>query len=154
MYVVNLVFLSSRRRNTKCALVTGVQTCALPIYSEADALTELTLQQQRDSISFYELLLDEIDRAAICERPDIPPDVVTMGSSVTFIDEKSRAERTVRLVYPAEADIAEGRMSILKPVGQGLIGLSLGPTIHWPDRSGLQQRPPTDAVGQPDLGQA
>src|SRR3546814_18709397 len=79
------------------------------IDSEADALTELTLQQQRDSISFYELLLDEIDRAAICERPDIPPDVVTMGSSVTFIDEKSSAERTVRLVNPAEADIAEGR---------------------------------------------
>src|SRR3546814_3037899 len=26
-------FLSSRRRHTRCALVTGVQTCALPIYS-------------------------------------------------------------------------------------------------------------------------
>src|SRR3546814_2315511 len=25
------VFLSSRRRHTRCALVTGVQTCALPI---------------------------------------------------------------------------------------------------------------------------
>src|SRR3546814_10573652 len=66
------------------------------IDSEADALTELTLQNQRDSISFHELLLDEIDRAAICERTVIPPDVVTMGSNVTFIDEKSGAERTVR----------------------------------------------------------
>src|SRR3546814_2388210 len=28
-----LFFLSSRRRHTSCALVTGVQTCALPIYS-------------------------------------------------------------------------------------------------------------------------
>src|SRR3546814_4294761 len=27
-------FFSSRRRHTKCALVTGVQTCALPIYRE------------------------------------------------------------------------------------------------------------------------
>src|SRR3546814_4312802 len=27
------VFFSSRRRHTRCALVTGVQTCALPIYS-------------------------------------------------------------------------------------------------------------------------
>src|SRR3546814_20797817 len=27
-----LFFLSSRRRHTRCALVTGVQTCALPIY--------------------------------------------------------------------------------------------------------------------------
>src|SRR3546814_2881531 len=29
-------FLSSRRRHTICALVTGVQTCALPIYPAAD----------------------------------------------------------------------------------------------------------------------
>src|SRR3546814_17333925 len=28
-------FFSSRRRHTRCALVTGVQTCALPIYSGA-----------------------------------------------------------------------------------------------------------------------
>src|SRR3546814_3639276 len=27
-------FFSSRRRHTRCALVTGVQTCALPIYSQ------------------------------------------------------------------------------------------------------------------------
>src|SRR3546814_4334122 len=26
-------FFSSRRRHTRCALVTGVQTCALPIYA-------------------------------------------------------------------------------------------------------------------------
>src|SRR3546814_20769193 len=106
------------------------------IDSEADALTELTLQNQRDSISFHELLLDEIDRAAICERPDIPPDVVTMGSSVTFIDAKSRAARTVRLVYPAEADIAEGRVSTLTPVGAGLVGLREGPTNTGPDPGG------------------
>ena len=119
------------------------------IDSEADVLTELTLQNQRDSISFYELLLDEIDRAAICERPDIPPDVVTMGSSVTFIDEKSGAERTVRLVYPAEADIANGRMSILTPVGAGLIGLSVGQSINWPDRGGIEHRLTIVAVEQP-----
>src|SRR3546814_8946525 len=29
-----LFFFSSRRRHTRCALVTGVQTCALPIYNE------------------------------------------------------------------------------------------------------------------------
>src|SRR3546814_17617711 len=27
-----MFFCSSRRRHTRCALVTGVQTCALPIY--------------------------------------------------------------------------------------------------------------------------
>src|SRR3546814_6194934 len=29
-----LFFFSSRRRHTSCALVTGVQTCALPIYHQ------------------------------------------------------------------------------------------------------------------------
>src|SRR3546814_1327117 len=31
------VFFSSRRRHTRCALVTGVQTCALPIFQDAEA---------------------------------------------------------------------------------------------------------------------
>src|SRR3546814_8655743 len=31
MFVLFIFFFSSRRRHTRCALVTGVQTCALPI---------------------------------------------------------------------------------------------------------------------------
>ena len=119
------------------------------IDSEADALTEMTLHQQRDSVRFYELLLGEIDRAAICDRSKIPPDVVTMGSKVTFSDEKNGTERTVHLVYPAEADISAGRMSILTPVGAGLIGLSVGQSINWPDRGGIEHRLTIVAVEQP-----
>src|SRR3546814_16258199 len=33
-------FFSSRRRHTRCALVTGVQTCALPIYPGYGFLSE------------------------------------------------------------------------------------------------------------------
>src|SRR3546814_5847665 len=32
MLIYYVFFFSSRRRHTRCALVTGVQTCALPIY--------------------------------------------------------------------------------------------------------------------------
>src|SRR3546814_13017419 len=35
-------FLSSRRRHTRCALVTGVQTCALPIYLNRAVYTQST----------------------------------------------------------------------------------------------------------------
>src|SRR3546814_1286692 len=39
MYVVlMLFFFSSRRRHTRCALVTGVQTCALPIWDSRPPL--------------------------------------------------------------------------------------------------------------------
>src|SRR3546814_1376741 len=32
-----IFFFSSRRRHTRCALVTGVQTCALPIFALGDS---------------------------------------------------------------------------------------------------------------------
>src|SRR3546814_5254987 len=35
VYLCLCFFFSSRRRHTRCALVTGVQTCALPIYGDA-----------------------------------------------------------------------------------------------------------------------
>ncbi|NIJ36873.1 regulator of nucleoside diphosphate kinase [Sphingopyxis panaciterrae] len=119
------------------------------IDSEADALTELTLQKQRDNVRLYELLLGEIDRAGICSRADIPADVVTMGSEVAFLDEKTGSERVVHLVYPGDADISTGRISILTPIGAGLIGLSVGQSISWPDRSGVDHRLTITAVRQP-----
>src|SRR3546814_10305833 len=36
-----IFFFSSRRRHTRCALVTGVQTCALPILMTLDAFCEV-----------------------------------------------------------------------------------------------------------------
>src|SRR3546814_13154563 len=42
MYLFNIVFFfSSRRRHTRCALVTGVQTCALPICAVVAVATDL-----------------------------------------------------------------------------------------------------------------
>src|SRR3546814_5339826 len=40
LFVVSSFFFSSRRRHTRCALVTGVQTCALPIYHAADQMAD------------------------------------------------------------------------------------------------------------------
>src|SRR3546814_20553632 len=37
---MSLFFFSSRRLHTRCALVTGVQTCALPIYYKRAVLSE------------------------------------------------------------------------------------------------------------------
>src|SRR3546814_7098334 len=43
LFVFCVFFLSSRRRHTRCALVTGVQTCALPIYLGALLLFTMIL---------------------------------------------------------------------------------------------------------------
>src|SRR3546814_10598964 len=49
-----LFFFSSRRRHTMCALVTGVQTCALPIYifvREGDGISTLVVEGDWTAIS-------------------------------------------------------------------------------------------------------
>src|SRR3546814_6456435 len=49
VFVVFLFFFSSRRRHTRCALVTGVQTCALPIWfrDEREYAVELAFGRGR-----------------------------------------------------------------------------------------------------------
>src|SRR3546814_15407829 len=44
-----MFFFSSRRRHTRCALVTGVQTCALPISSDPPTTTGETIPPERDN---------------------------------------------------------------------------------------------------------
>jgi regulator of nucleoside diphosphate kinase len=101
-----------------------------------------------------EMLLDEIERAEVHSREDLPGDVVTLGSLVTFVDESTSVRRRVQIVLPAEADIENGSLSIVSQVGAGLIGLSAGDSIDWPCPDGrprilriveVEQNPALDA---------
>ena len=112
----------------------------LMIDAEADTLTNLALARQARSPEVSELLLQEIGRAKTHPANKIPADVVTMHAQVEFVDEANGASRTVELVYPADADISAGRISIMTPVGAGLIGMREGQSILWPDRDGQQRR--------------
>jgi len=85
------------------------------------------------------LLLTEIDRARLHSARNVPADVVTMHATVRFVDEASGKEYEYQLVYPREADISAGRISVMTPVGAGLIGLREGQSILWPDRDGHER---------------
>jgi regulator of nucleoside diphosphate kinase len=80
-------------------------------------------------------LLYEIERARVVPAPKLAPSVVRMGSTVIYRPDNG-PDRTVTLVYPAEADIAAGRISVLTPVGTALIGLNVGQSITWEGRDG------------------
>ncbi|WP_374596004.1 nucleoside diphosphate kinase regulator [Sphingosinicella sp.] len=109
------------------------------IDSEAERLGDLALAAEARLPEVAALLLREIERAAVHGVENFPQGVVRMGARVDFIDEGSGAHRTVELVYPPDADIAAGKLSILSLVGAGLIGLAEGQTIRWPDRSGAER---------------
>ena len=77
------------------------------------------------------LLSEELERAEIIDAGSIPPDVVTMHSTVMFTILSTQKSFTYKLVYPHEAKSNE-LLSILTPVGSALIGLSVGQEIEWP----------------------
>jgi regulator of nucleoside diphosphate kinase len=73
-----------------------------------------------------------------------------MGSTVEFRSDTGQ-QRRVTLVYPGEADFAQGRISILTPIGAALIGLSPGQSIAWTSRDGRQHRLTVLSVAQPHV---
>lgn len=76
-----------------------------------------------------EQLQTELERARLVPADEIPPDVVTMNSTVAFEDQDG-TRREVDLVYPEDA--TTGRVSVLSPLGAALLGLAVGDTIEWP----------------------
>lgn len=81
-------------------------------------------------------LLGEIARARVLPASELPANVVNMNSSVVCVDEHTGRARRLTLVYPWEADIAQGRVSVLSPVGMALLGLRVGQSIDWPAPAG------------------
>ncbi|MCB0370397.1 MAG: nucleoside diphosphate kinase regulator [Bdellovibrionales bacterium] len=81
-----------------------------------------------------ELLEDELNRANIVEKDELPPGIVTMNSIVTFSDESANKELTIKLVYPNDVNQKDDiqRISVFAPVGAALIGLRVGGCIDWP----------------------
>lgn len=116
--------------------------------SDADRIADLAFGVQARLPQVSAMLLKEIERARVVKDGALPANVVGMGSRVHFRDETTGTERTVRLVYPHEADIAASKVSILTPIGAGLIGLREGQSIRWEDRDGHPKVLQVIAVGE------
>ena len=101
-------------------------------YPRLMALAERARAQVPD---LADRLIEEIERADLRASSEMPGNVVTLGSQVTF----SQADRTqtVQIVAPEDADIERRRISVLTPVGAALLGLTVGQKISWdmPDKS-------------------
>lgn len=79
-----------------------------------------------------EALDAELERAQILPSEQVPHDVVTMNSTVTYLDPATGDSKDVTLVYPQHADVAQGKISILAPIGMALLGLRVGQALDWP----------------------
>lgn len=84
-------------------------------------LSEL-IGEKRNHDAYDTMLRAELARARILAPQEIPRDVVTMNSLVSVIDIRSEAHREYWLVFPADADVAQGKISVLSPIGCALLG--------------------------------
>ena len=100
-----------------------------------------------------EQLASELDRARIVDDRRIAADVVRMGSRLRFTTDAGE-DRSVTLVFPGEANIAEGKISVLTPIGAALVGLSAGQSIDWTALDGRTHRLTVESVEPPAVAEA
>ncbi|MFB3819624.1 MAG: nucleoside diphosphate kinase regulator [Candidatus Methylomirabilales bacterium] len=106
---------------------------------------------------YLQALEAELERAHIVPAAEIPADVVTMHSRVQVTDLDGGTTRNLTLVFPAEADAAQGKISVLAPLGTALLGSRAGDTVEWPVPGGRRRfrieavlhQPDAAAVGNP-----
>jgi len=92
------------------------------------------------------VLLDELTRAEVVPDEQVPADVVRMNSVVECEDEHGGERHVLTLVYPQDADVSAGRVSVLAPVGSALLGLGVGQSIDWDAPGGRKLRLRVKAV--------
>lgn len=115
-----------------------------------DRMQQLLDTELAHTLPGIDMLVRELDRATIVKSEEIGPDVVTMNSTVRFVEEGEYKAYELKLVYPHNAG-QPGTVSILAPVGSALLGLSVGQMIRWqvPGGRDLQLRV-VSVVNQPE----
>jgi len=97
------------------------------------------LLQASNKSEYARNLEAELVNAVVVPSEEIPPDVVTMNSRVSFEDITTGNVETITLVYPSQANVSSKLVSVLAPVGSALLGLSVGQIIEWPVPNGRQR---------------
>ena len=119
------------------------------IITNTDLQRLLPVLDQHDTPASESLEM-ELHRAVIVDRHAVPADVVTMNSEVVYEDVETRARRTVKVVFPKDADAKAGRVSVLAPIGSALLGLRVGQDIEWQVPSGTKRVRVVEVRYQPE----
>ena len=115
-----------------------------------EALIDSARMDSRVREDYLAALEGELRRARVVAADKVPPDVVTMNSVVRLRDLDSDEAEEYELVYPADADMARNRISVLAPIGTAILGYRLGDVIEWPVPAGLRRLRVEEVLYQPE----
>ncbi len=97
-----------------------------------------------------ENLEEELSYANIVSPKKIPPNIITMNSTVQIKDMDSGEEKTYTIVFPNRVGMVENAISILAPIGTALLGYKEGDLIEWEVPAGTRRYKVLKILYQPE----
>lgn len=95
-------------------------------------------------------LKEGLERCRVVEPARVPQGVVTMHSKVKVRDAKSGDTETYTLVFPDDADLDAGRLSVLAPLGTALLGARAGEAVEFAAPAGRRRLKVEQVLYQPE----
>ena len=98
----------------------------------------------------WKALAEELRRAVIIQPNEVPADVITMNSRAELIDLDTNETVTFTLVFPPDARLEDDKISVLAPIGAGMLGYRVGDEFEWNVPQGVRRMKVTRVHYQPE----
>ncbi len=122
--------------------------------SDRERLQALIAKQRVETAGKHVATLQaELDRAVVVPPREVTPDVVTMRSTVELTDLDTGETETHTLVFPDEADIDQGKLSVLAPIGTAVLGCRVGDEFEWQVPAGVRRLRVAGVLYQPEAAE-
>lgn len=81
----------------------------------------------------------EINRAVVVKKEAFPQNAVKLNTKVSIMDMGTEKVMHFTIVMPEHADMKQGRISVLTPMGAALIGFRKGEEVQWKVPAGMKR---------------
>lgn len=108
-----------------------------PIISESVYKKIYTLLQKMKSPESKQLGT-ELSKAEIVKDEELHKNIVSLNSTVEFMDETMDKPIRLQIVLPEDADLSKKKISIFAPISIALLGFKETDTFNWEMPSGLK----------------
>lgn len=108
------------------------------------------VERMKNSRDDLRMLQKELERARVVAPEEVPSDVVTMNSKARVRDVAGDEEMTYTLVFPEQANIEEGKISVVAPIGTAMLGQRVGDEFEWQVPAGPVRLRVKEVLYQPE----
>jgi regulator of nucleoside diphosphate kinase len=98
-----------------------------------------TETRRPESRSDLKALAEELKRAVVVAPDKVPHDVITMHSRAELVDLDTDETLIYTLVFPSQANIEVGNISVLAPVGAAMLGYRVNDEFDWHVPDGVRR---------------